>query len=75
MERPGKVYVGVSKQRALKLPFPSLTQGVGTKVSHYCAGETEARQHHHWLNNVQLTNSRGGVEMQKPEAPLAISGP
>lgn len=59
------MYVEVSKQRALKLPFPSLTLEVGAKVSHYhypyCAGENEAWEHCNLLNNVQLTSSRGGI--------------
>ena len=75
---PGKVYVGVSKKRALILPFPSTLLGVGAKVSHClhtcCAGDTEAREHRNLLNNIQLTSSREGT-VQEADACLAISGP
>lgn len=75
----GKVYVGVSKQRVLKLPVTSLTVGVGAKVSHYhhpyCAGETEAREHRDLLNNIWPTSGRGGSKVQHSEALLAGFGP
>lgn len=78
MECPGKVYVRIRKQRALKLTFPSLAMGLGAIVNHsphpYCAGETEAWEHRALLNSIQLTCSREGTEMQQPEALIAILG-